>query len=140
MLRFVGFAVPSLVLTLGVATFALEVAFKTLGIEVGVEMLGPHRVLPPLFQLGIWLLEATGLTALFLILQGRTASSFLDGLLSGWIAWIFRGPLLVLTVVAVTRRSADLWWSMALSWLALYTLCGMVLALLARRTRLEPEL
>lgn len=135
MLRFVGFALPLLVLTLGFATFALD----TLGFEVGAGLLGPRRVLPPLFQLGIWLLEATGLTALFLILQGRTSSSFLDGLLTGWIAWIFRGPLLVLTVVAVTRRSQDPWWSMALSWLALYTLCGVVLALLARRTRLEPE-
>ena len=135
MLRFVAFAVPLLVLTLGVATFVLEL----LGLEVGAVLTGPRRVLPPLFQLGIWLLEATGLTALFLILRGRTASAFLDGLLTGWVAWIFRGPLLVLTVVAVTRRSADPWWSMAVSWLALYTLAGVVLALLARRTGLEPE-
>jgi hypothetical protein len=135
LLRFVAFALPLLVLTLGVTTFALE----TVGFPVGGELLGPGRALPHLFQLGTWLLEAAGLTALFLILQGRTSSSFLDGLLCGWIAWIFRGPLLVLTVVAVTRRSPDPWWSMALSWLMLYTLCGVVLALLARGTRLQPE-
>ena len=135
MIRFLGFSLPALVLTLGVFTFALE----TLGFEVGADLLGPGRVVPPLFQLGAWLLEAVGLTALFLILQGRTSSSFLDGLLAGWIAWIFRGPLLVLTVVAVTPRSPEPWWSMALSWLVLYTLCGMVLAFLARQTRLDPE-
>jgi len=133
--RFVAFALPALVLVLGVTTFALE----TLGVEVGAELWKPQQVLPPLFQLGIWLLEATGLTALFLILQGRTASSWLDGLLTAWTAWIFRGPLLVLTVVPITRQSSDSWWSMALSWLALYTLCGVVLALLAKRARLDPE-
>lgn len=135
LIRFVLFALPVLVLTLGLFTFALD----AVGFEVGAELLGPRRVLPPLFQLGTWLLEAAGMTALFLVLQGRTSSGVLDGLLTGWIAWIFRGPLLVLTVVAVTRRPPGPWWSMALSWLALYTLCGVVLALLARRTRLEPE-
>lgn len=135
MLRFIAFALPVVVLVLGLSTFALE----TLGFEVGAELRGPNRVLPPLFQLGIWLLEATGLTALFLILQGRTSSSWLDGLLAAWTAWIFRGPLLVLTVVPLIRRAPEPWWSMALSWLMLYTVSGIVLALLARQTHLDPE-
>lgn len=124
-----------MVLTLGLFTFALE----ALGLQSAPALRAAGQALPPHFVLGTWLLEAVGLSALFLILEGRTASRTLDGLLTGWIAWVFRGPLLVLTVVAVTHQSPDLWWSLALRWLAVYTLCGLLLALLAHRLGLDPE-
>jgi hypothetical protein len=132
--RYLLFAVPLLVLTLGLFTFALE----ALGLQTA-PALRAADALPPLFVLGTWLLEAVGLTALFLILEGRTSSRWLEGLLTGWIAWVFRGPLLVLTVAPMTRQPPDLWWALALRWLAVYTLCGLLLALLAHRLGLDPE-
>lgn len=132
--RYLLFAVPLLVLTLGLFTFALE----ALGLQTA-PALRATDALPPLFVLGTWLLEAVGLTALFLILEGRTSSRWLEGLLTGWISWVFRGPLLVLTVVPLTRQPPDLWWALALRWLAVYTLCGLLLALLAHRLGLDPE-
>lgn len=135
MARFVLFALPLLVLTQGLFTFALEV----LGMPAAPGLLGARQALPPLYVLGAWLLEAAGLTALFLLVQGRTAAGFLDGLLTGWIAWIFRGPLLVLTVAAATSQPPEVWWAQALRWLAAYTLCGLLLATLARRLRLDAQ-
>lgn len=133
--RYLFFALPLLVLTLALFSFALE----ALGLQAGPGMLGAGQALPPQFVLGTWLLEALGLAALFLILQGRTQTMYLDGLLAGWIAWVFRGPLLVLTVVAVTGQPPSPWWALALRWLAAYTLCGLLLALLAQRLGLDPE-
>ncbi len=49
------------------------------------------------------------------------------------MAWIFRGPVLVLTVAETLGRGPDPWWSLSLRWLALYSLAGLLLALLARR-------
>lgn len=135
MIRFVFFALLVLVLLQGLYTFALDL----LDLYSGPSLSGPQETLPTLHVLGAWLLEALGLTALFLILRGRTASPYLDGLLASWGAWIFRGPLLVLTVVAVTGRISHPWWSMALSWLAFYTLAGLILALLAGRVGLKAE-
>lgn len=124
-----------MILTLGLFTFAAEV----LGLQAGPGLLGTAAGLPMPLVLGTWLLEAVGLTALFLILHGRTGSRFLDGLLVAWSAWLFRGPLLVITAVGVTRGPAEPWWSMALVQLAAYTLCGVVLAVLAGRTGLSPQ-
>lgn len=135
MTRFVALALPLLVLTLGLFAFALE----ALGLQASPGTFAAGRELPPLYVLGTWALEAMGLTALFLLIQGRTAAGLLDGLLAGWIAWIFRGPLLVLTVAASTRLPTEPWWALALRWLAAYTLCGLLLAALARRLRLTAE-
>lgn len=85
------------------------------------------------FVLGGWALEAVALCALFLLVQGRGGSWWLDGLVTAWMAWIFRGPLLVLTVAEVLSRSSERWWNLSLRWLVLYSLCGLMMALLARR-------
>lgn len=82
---------------------------------------------------GSWVLEAGGLLALFLLLQGRTGHWLLDGVVTGWLAWIFRGPLLVITIVVATGERQLPWWHLAVGWWVLYTVCGTVLAILARR-------
>lgn len=120
--RFLALAVPLLVLTMALFTFTAE----WLGLATASSL--PGRLL-----LGSWLLESVGLAVLFLLLQGRGGSRWLDGLLTAWIAWLFRGPLLVLTLVGVARMPKDPWWSMVIGWLVLYSLCGLLLASLAPR-------
>ena len=123
LLRFLSIAVLATVLLLGLGTLAFDWAD---GGSFGPKIDGK-------FLLGGWILEAVALTALFLLVQGRAGSWWLDGLLTAWIAWIFRGPVLVLSVAQVLGRGHDPWWGLSLRWLALYTLCGLLLALLARR-------
>lgn len=99
--------------------------------------------LPNAVVLGTWLLESLGLSALFLLIQGQ-GSVWLAGLLAGWIAWVFRGPLLVLTVAGTAGMAgaagapAGRWWPLALSWWFLYTVCGLLLGGTARATGLRP--
>ncbi len=117
-------------------------ALDVMDLEPGTGELarfGVSRSAPPPLRLevGDWLMQSLGLTALFLLVQGRSGAWWLDGLVAGWIAWVFRGPVLVLTLAAWTRLPRDPWWQLSLRWLALYTLCGLLLALTARRLRLE---
>ncbi len=126
MFRFTIYALP-LVLVL----------FALFGLVVDVGEFGPQRELPLPWSLllGTWLLEASGLVALCLLLQGRFSWWVLDGLVTGWIAWIFRGPLLVITVVsAAPGQRQQAWWQLVLAWWVLYSLAGFSLALLARRS------
>ena len=102
------------------------------------------RRVPPLLMAGTWILEAFGLIALFLLIEGRTGSRWLDGLLAGWIAWIFRGPLLVVTLVVATGWPQGPWFRLALGWWVLYSICGLTLAQLAgtrsrQQTAAEPR-
>jgi hypothetical protein len=113
------------------------VLFALFGLVVDVGAFGPQRALPLPWALllGTWLLEASGLVALYLLLQGRFSWWVLDGLVTGWIAWIFRGPLLVITVVsAVPGQPQQAWWQLVLAWWVLYSLAGLSLAWLARRS------
>jgi hypothetical protein len=91
--------------------------------------------LPIWIIVGTWILEAVGLSALFLLIQGAGGNRLINGLLSGWIAWIFRGPLLVVAVVTVGGQPAGPWWSLALSWWLLYTLCGLILGAVGAASR-----
>ena len=142
MTRFVLIAVPLLVLAMALWGLGVDLA----GLDPDASALARFAVerprpLPGWTLAGIWVLEALGLTGLYLLVQGRSSAWWLDGLLTGAIAWIFRGPLLVLTVAALTRLPRQPWWGHALSWLALYPLCGLGLAALARRSglrRIEP--
>ena len=59
------------------------------------------RTLPQWVPLATWSLEAVGLSALFLMIHARSGARWLTGLLAGWIAWVFRGPLLVVSVVGI---------------------------------------
>ena len=86
--------------------------------------------LPVWVIVGTWILEALGLSALYLLIQGSGGNRVLNGLLTGWIAWVFRGPLLVVAVVTLGGLPAGPWWSLALSWWFLYTICGLLLGII----------
>lgn len=93
---------------------------------------------PPRVQLGAWGLEALGLAALFLLIHREESSVWFSGVLSGWIAWVFRGPLLVVSVAAAGLDPKP-FWAMTFRWWLLYTTCGFVLAALARPTRPDTQ-
>jgi hypothetical protein len=123
--RFLAFALPLLVLTMALFRFALEV----LGRAPDPALLSPSGggPLPGWVILATWGLEALGLAALYLLIQGHGGRRWLSGLLAGWIAWVFRGPLLVVSVVGLAGLPPGPWWAMAFSWWVLYTLCGLLL-------------
>jgi hypothetical protein len=121
--RFLLLALPLLILTMALFQFAMEM----LGLQVDSSSLGGGIDLPGYVSLATWTLEALGLAALFLLVHGR-GGGWTSGLLAGWIAWVFRGPLLVVTVVALAGLSPRPWWLLALSWWVLYSLCGLLLS------------
>jgi hypothetical protein len=132
--RFLLFALPLLVLTMALFHFAEEV----LGMAPDSARLSPLGTvrLPGWVTLATWGLESVGLAALFLMIQGR-GGRWLAGLLAGWIAWVFRGPLLVVTVASLAGLPPDPWWTLVLSWWVLYTLCGLVLGGVASAAGLQ---
>ncbi len=134
--RFLILALPLLVLTMGLFRFGQEM----LKIAPDPAALSRSTVLalPAWVTFATWILEAVGLAALFLLIQGRGGSPWASGLLAGWIAWVFRGPLLVVTVVGLAGLPPHPWWGLAFSWWILYTLCGLVLGLAASASRLQP--
>lgn len=141
MLRFIVYAVPLLVLLLALFGFAVELldVEPRSGSVIRLALFEQPRV-PGQLVVGTWLVEASGLIALFLLTQGRFGAWWLDGLVAGWVAWIFRGPLLVITIVVAARQPQDPWWTLAFGWWVLYSACGLSLAILARRSGLEPWL
>lgn len=122
--RFLVFALPLLVLTMALFRFAEE----ALGMAPDPAALSTSGAvpLPAWVMLATWILEAIGLAALFLLIQGRSGR-WLAGLLTGWVAWVFRGPLLVVTVAGLAGLPPGPWWALAFSWWVLYTVCGLVL-------------
>ncbi len=104
--------------------------------QFGLEMLhlqaGPvgGPPLPGSIRLATWALEALSLSALFLLVHGR-GWGWVSGLLTGWIAWVFRGPLLVLAVAGYSSLSPGPWWSLAFRWWILYSVCGVLLGLVS---------
>lgn len=138
MSRFLFLAFCLLILMMGLYEFALEILGLMVDSAPLVQVdLARLEAVPAWMTLGSWVLEAMALTALFLLIQGRSGSWVMDGLATGWIAWVFRGPLLVLTLAATTRLPQEPWWSMTLRWWVLYTLCGLLLSGLGRVARLE---
>lgn len=136
MTRFLILAFTLVVLTMAVFAFALD-TLDLLPHSQQVDFGLGRGQMPPSTVLGTWTLEAVALIALFLLIQGRAGSWWLDGLATGWLAWVFRGPLLVLAVAGAARLPPGPWWQMALRWWILYSLCGLVLAGVARKVRLE---
>lgn len=130
MLRFLLIALPLLVVMMGLAAFVQEVAPPSGG---GLSAPTLVRDVGPRWRLGGWLVEAAALTALFLLVQGRAGGWWLDGLVAGWVAWIFRGPVLALTVAAWSRLPTEFWWKLSQRWFLLYSICGLALAIVARR-------
>lgn len=126
--RFILLAIPSLILLMGFFHFGLE------RFQLDPEgMAGsPHHKPAVWLVAATWFLEALALTALYLMLGGRGGvGRWANGLLSAWIAWVFRGPLLVVSVVNLAALPARPWWHLAFSWWILYSLCGLALAALA---------
>ena len=139
MLRFVVYAVPLLVLLQALFGFTVELLdFEPRRGSVIKLALFEQPEVPGKLILGTWLVEASGLIALFLLARGRFGFWWLDGLVAGWVGWIFRGPLLVITIVVAARQPQDPWWTLAFGWWVLYSVCGLSLAILARRSDLEP--
>lgn len=118
MLRFLLLAPPLVLLALG--------AFHYGGEIVGL----PVPALPGPFLLGLWVLEAIGLVALFLLVRERLLGRWITGVAAAWTAWIFRGPVLALST-AGAPASAPSWGPMVLAWLGLYTVCGLLMASVA---------
>lgn len=127
LLRFLVLALPLVVLALALGHFAVEAA----------ELVRP-RGLPAPYLLGQWILEATGLTALFVLVRERGLGRWLAGLAGSWTAWIFRGPVLALTVAPASRLAASAWWHLVLVWLGVYTVCGLLMAAVARGLEERP--
>lgn len=132
MLRFLSIAFPLVLVMLAV--------FGVLAGALGLEprdgsvirlALWDQSAVPPTVVLAAWSMEACGLLALFLVAQGRCGSWWLDGLVAGWLGWVFRGPLLVLTVVVATRQPQEPWWRLAFAWWILYSLIGLALGWLS---------
>lgn len=139
MLRFVSIALPLLVLLLATFGFAIDVFDIEPRSGAVIKLSFDQQRLPAKFVLGAWMLEAVGLLGLYLMILGRAGTWWLDGLAAGWLAWVFRGPLLVLTIVVAARQPQQAWWDMAIAWWVLYTVCGLALAILARRSGLTGD-
>lgn len=141
--RFLLLALPLLLLL--IALFNLGAEQLGLTSDLG-PMVGWHSGgggLPGPYVLGTWLLEALALTALFLLVDGRGGWPLTNGLAAAWMAWVFRGPLLVLTTAGLRGPAAGDWWPLAWRWFVLYSAAGVLLAIAARlaglRRRTPPE-
>lgn len=135
-MRFIILAVPFLVLMMalfGAIVVSLDLEPRNAPL-VSLALFDDARA-PARVVLGSWLLEAAGLVGLFLLLEGRFGNRLLEGLLAGWIAWIFRGPLLVITIVLAAGQAQAPWWRLAVGWLILYSVCGVMMAWLAQPPR-----
>ena len=136
--RFLVISLPLLILLLGLFLPALEATGLAPSMSALDDLgLARQQSLPLGIAAAGWLIEALALTALFLLIQGRTGAWWMDGVVAGMIGWVFRGPILVLSIVTLSRLATEPWWPMALRWLLLYSLCGLALAAMAQAVRLE---
>jgi hypothetical protein len=134
--KFLIFSIPLLILAMALFQFALEELGKAP--DPATLSPGSSGTLPAWVALATWGLEALSLSALFLLVYNRSGLRMLSGLLTGWIAWVFRGPLLVVAVVGLAGLPASPWWGMAFSWWILYSLCGLLLGGAAAAAGLQP--
>jgi hypothetical protein len=117
--RFLVLALPLVLLALGAFHFAAE----------ALDLAVPE--LPAPYLLGLWVLEAIGLVALFLLVRERGLGRWAAGLAASSTAWIFRGPVLALTAAGASRLPAGSWSTLVLAWLGLYSVCGLLMAAVA---------
>ena len=139
MSRFVALAIPLalLVLSLGASLLDLAGWAPDLGPLAARGVARPDGA-PLRFALASRLIEATALTALTLLLFGRTARWWSDAVACGLIAWLFRGPLLVLAVATLTRLPTTPFATLARGALALDLAAALALGGLARVTLAPP--
>lgn len=132
MLRFLVVAFPLVLFELAVFAFAADVLRLGPPMASPLPSAGADAALSTPAILGGWVLEATALVGLFLLVLGRTSSRWLDGLMAAWSAWIFRGPLTLLGLAAVLGPAAGggRWGSGVAGWI-LYSVVGLSLAGLA---------
>ena len=134
--RFLAFSLPLLILAMALYRFVLDAL--RMAPDPAVLSRAAVTKLPGHVLIATWVLEAIALSALYLLIQGRGGSRWLNGLLTGWIAWVFRGPLLVVSVVGLAGLPQGPWSTLAFSWLLLYTLCGLLLGGAAAAAGLRP--
>ena len=136
MVRFVALALPIALLILALTPVVAETA----GLAPELAPLAARGVARPmpldLRSRGLSLLfEGFALLALYTLVEGRTGARPLDGIAAGLAAWVFRGPLLVLSVAELTRLPlAPFWQSARLSLVAL-PLAGAAIGLVAAWSR-----
>jgi hypothetical protein len=121
---------------MGLFQFGLEMLH--LQVDPGTLAPGGGVDLPAWVRLATWALEALALSTLFVLVHGRGWGG-VSGLLTGWIAWVFRGPLLVVTVAGHAGLPPAPWWSLAFRWWVLYSLCGLLLGVIASLAGLGQE-
>ena len=136
MRRFLLFSIPLLIVTMGLFQLGLE-TFR-LEVDPGALAPGGGVDLPGWIRLATWALESLALSTLFVLVHGR-GWGWVSGLLTGWIAWVFRGPLLVITMAGYAGLPSAPWWSLVLRWWVLYSLCGLLLGVIASLTDLGRE-
>ena len=136
MIRFILLALPLVLLVLGGGAFAAD-QWVPAGDALAARGLERPSGPPSSLVLGTAALEALGLIGLFLLLQGRGSNTWLEGLLTAGIAWVFRGPVQILVLAAHSRLPKQPWWDLALVSLGAYVVSGLLLAALARRVRPE---
>lgn len=132
MTRFLVFAFTLLLVLFALFNLGVELAGLQTDLGPLVGWQEGRQGLPGAYVLGTWALEALALATLFLLVHSRGGSPWFDGLLSGWIAWVFRGPLLVMTAVGFAGEAPGPWWRLTSRWFVLYTLSGLLLAAVAR--------
>jgi len=84
-------------------------------------------------QVGAWALDALALLLLVLLFRGRGGGWFGEGVAAGLLAWIFRGPLTLLSVVALAHLPGEPWSQQARVGLVVYPLLGLLAARLLPR-------
>ncbi len=126
--RFLLLCIPLLVMIMALFGLVQELA----GVEAPFESGWHPKALGARVAIASWILESTALTALFLLARGRAPTWWLDGFLAGWLAWLFRGPVVILAIASMSEAHSVSWGHLVLNWWLLYSICGLTLALLAR--------
>ena len=133
MLRFVLLAVPLAVLVLALAAVTADVVgYGPDSSPLAARGVARPEGLPRTYEAAALAFEGVALVALFLLIAGRSGIWWLDGVACGLAAWLFRGPLLVLTVAALTRLPTEPFWQVARLALVAEPAAGLAIAALAR--------
>jgi len=134
--RFLALAIPTALVVLA----AVDAGATAAGLGPDLAPLAARAVariepLSPGLQTAIVAFEATALVALFLLVEGRSGSLLADGVVAGFAAWLFRGPLLVASVALMTRLPTVPFWQVARIGLVSLPAAGFAVGMVARLDR-----